>query len=174
MSAIKERWIFVAIGGLVVVVFAVVATSRIELTEGQATKVHLEGVSEAQLREKGISLKAPSPDDQATLGAEAATRIARLAHNNAQAKDVALARLIVEDTEPPINALVWAIAFDPATVVAETYGGPIFSEWAKENPGSSIGDPRVIYAVSFIDAQTGEELRYVSKARIPVVTPNEN
>lgn len=84
----------------------------------------------------------------------------------ARESDAVLARFVVREMEPPLDPLVWAVSLDPETATVETYGIA-----GNSPPGWSPGKPRVVYAVSFVDAKTGEELRNVSQTLIPYASP---
>ncbi|HSP55700.1 MAG TPA: hypothetical protein VLS25_08930 [Dehalococcoidia bacterium] len=115
---------------------------------GGTHEIDLQGVDGDELAGWGKVLE---PDIRSPA-ISAAAAIATSSTNKPGAKplETVLVRLVNDSRQPPLDAIAWAVNFDPKTVEVAPIGGPI----GYEHPRVCGQHPQ--YDVVFIDAQTGE------------------
>lgn len=132
-------------------------------------RIDLATVSRSDLSRKGVELREAS-DVEPKVSAEQAVQ-AMIRDGNI--RSVTLGLLTDRNTIPPANGvLVWALEFDPTTLVTELYPGGLWSDYAWRDASAALDPPVVRYGIAFIDAMTGEEIDYVSETLIAVSTPS--
>lgn len=135
---------------VVVIVLAIVVAGALlaTLASGSGAPSHpaLDGVSDQDLADYGIQLM--ETDDQPLIDAKTAEEQAKagVPDANPQVRQTALVRVINDRTDPPIDALAWAVNFDPATIQAIPPLGPGQYRFCGAHP---------LYSVVFIDADSG-------------------
>ncbi len=144
----RLRWFGIVAGGLVLA-----ASVWLLMAQGGSSDP-LQGISAARLAEAGLTIKDPGGAAPAVT-ADQARDLALSGEPGASVREVVLVRLLSDRQVPPIDALAWAINFDPKSLPVEV-GGPF-------HPGRQI--PQGLenqYSVAFVNAATGKYLFTVS------------
>jgi hypothetical protein len=130
--------------------------------KGGANEIELQGIDENDLAGWGRLLRPdgrpPKVSPEAAFATASRGKPNRPGAEEPEALEIVLVRLVNESREPPLDALAWAVNFDPATVEADPPIGPVGAQlppWC--------GGVHPEYDVVFVDAQTGElifEIQY--------------
>ncbi len=110
--------------------------------------IPLSGVSVEALAQDGETLFPPGPGELPKITANEAQDIAATEgpFGDAPVREVVLAHILIVRTHPVIDRLVWVVSYDPAAIEI-----PVFMP--------TPGRYRALFALTFIDAQTGEYLQ---------------
>jgi hypothetical protein len=162
---LRQDWFYVLIdANTSEVIHSEGATSVVTDTPTPApSSVSLAGVPNRALSDRHIQLLAPDASAKPTISkdrAEAAGTQPGIGEpNGGKARETVLARLVITGIASPVDRLVWAVNLDPTSLaISPIAGGPLQGGPTPESPLV----PQ--YAVWFIDAQTGEDVDYISAA----------
>ena len=147
---------------VLVIVGAVVTVAALTLTaRGGTQDIALEGVPGQALTNSGIRLAAPPAGHTPAITAEEAVAVATTSDGRRHAAilETKLVRLVQQlpdvQAEPFADNLAWVVSFDPATVSVLPPLGPSARDLC----------PRPLYAIAFIDAETGESIFELERSK---------